>query len=235
MTLRAVALLALVVIAVGGCAPIGRNFVRPEQALVAASTTTLAQVKERYGPPRTERSWSRGDAELAREAGAPFGVARVSGTMHELYYYYEERFAEGVAPGVQPSRSARFWFFNGRLVGYISHSSFQADSTVFDESRVASIKAWKSFRADVVAALGEPSGMRVYPMVRAEDLQVMTYYAFEFDRGSGQTRTKMLHILTDSIGVVRDIRYDSSAKPIPPVSVPSTVPVQVYTPPPKKK
>jgi hypothetical protein len=223
-------------VAAAGCFPtIGRDFVRPDAANVRLGETTLAQVRERYGQPRSERSWGRGGTELAREAGAPFGVARVDGVMHELDYYFQDRSAPASAPGIEPSRSLKMWFWNGRLVGYLAHSSFQADATAFDEAKVAAIVPWKSFRPDVTAALGEPSGMRIYPMVQSEDLQVMTYYAFEFDRGAGQTRSKTLHVLTDSIGVVRDVRFDGSTRAIPPPLAPATVPVQVTVPPPPKK
>lgn len=225
-----------VAVAAAGCFPtIGRDFVRPDSANVRLGETTLEQIRTRYGQPRSERSWARGGAELAREAGAPFGVARVDGIMHELDYYFQDRSAPPSAPGIEPSRSLKMWFWNGKLVGYLAHSSFQSDTTAFDETKVAAITPWKSFRPEVIAALGQPSGARIYPMVQSQDLQVMTYYAFEFDRNAGQTRSKTFHVLTDSIGVVRDVRFDGSTRAIPPPLAPSTTPVQVYMPPPPKK
>lgn len=229
------ALMLAAALAAAGCVPIGRDFVRPTPATVELGRSTPQEIRARYGEPRSERSWTRGDLDLAREVGAPFGAPRVPGTMTELYYYYENRAEAAATPGVQPSRSARWWFWNGVLVGYQSASSFKSDSTVFDEARVAAIKPWQSLRADVVAALGEPSGMRMFPLAPAEDLRVLTWFAFEYDTAQRQTRTRVLHVLVNGIGVVVDLRFDSSAKPMAPPPAPAYTPLPIYMPPVKRK
>lgn len=155
--------------------------------------------------------------------------------MSELYYYYENRGEAAAAQGVDPSRSARYWFWNGRLVGYQASSSFKVDSTAFDDGKVAAIKPWQSLRADVLAAFGEPSGMRMFPLAPGEDLQVLTWFAFEWDRAAQQSRARTLHVLVNGIGVVVDLRFDSAAKPIPPPAAPAYTPVPIYMPPVKKK
>ncbi len=224
-----------VLLAAGGCIPVGKDFVRPTPATVELGRATPQEIRARYGDPRSERSWTRGDLELAKEVGTPFGAPRVPGTMMEMYYYYEDRGAAAAAAGVDPSRSARYWFWNGQLVGYQSSSSFKTDSTLFDEGKVASIRPWQSLRADALAAFGEPSGMRAYPLAPREDTQVLTWFAFEWDRAARQSRARTLHVLVNGIGVVVDLRFDSSAKPIPPPPAPAYTPIPIYIPPVKKK
>jgi len=229
--MRALPAVLLFALAVAGCG-VGRDFVRPDPANVRLGKSTTAEIRMAYGAPRTERSWTRTESDLKSETMSPFGGAREAGIVSELYYYYSDRFSPSAAPGVNPSKSTTFWFVNDRLAGYLSSSSFAADPTLFDEAKVASIKPWKWLRADVVAALGKPSGALVYPLVSGEDLQVMSYYTFQFDRGAGQTRRRVFHVLVDSIGVVRDVHYESTTRPIPAAPATSTVPI--YVPPPTR-
>ena len=143
---RALALALVAALAAAGCMPIGQDFLRPDEGSVRLGETTLEEVRSRYGAPRNERSWGRSDAPLAAEVGAPFGAARVSGLMRELYYYHENRMGEAAVAGVEPSKSVRFWFFDERLVGYLAHSSFRGDSTGFDEAKAATIVPWRTRR-----------------------------------------------------------------------------------------
>jgi hypothetical protein len=228
------ALALLFVSALAGCAPVGRDFVRPTPATVEMGATPQL-IRAHFGEPRSERSWARGDLELPKEVGTPFGAPRVPGLMTELYYYYENRGGAPAAHGVEPSRSVRYWFWNDRLVGYQSSSSFKADSTVFDERKVAVIRPWQSLRADVIAVLGEPSGIRRFPLVPGDDLQVLTWFAFEYDTAARQSRTRTLHVLVNNIGVVVDLRFDSASKPIAPPPAPAYSPIPIYIPPVKKK
>ncbi len=100
---------------------------------------------------------------------------------------------------------------------------------------MSEIQAWKTLRGDVIGLLGPPAGVRVHPMVPSEDQQMLTWFTFEFDTASRQTRTRTLNVLVNGLGVVLDVRYDGSAKPIPPPPAPAYVPVPVYIPPPKRK
>ena len=189
---------------------------QPALATIDVGGATLQQVRARYGEPRSQRSWARDDLELTKEVGTPFGAPRVPGIMAELQYYYENRGESGATPGVEPSRSVRYWFWNDRLVGYQSTSSFKSDSTRFDESKVAAIRPWQSLRTDLIKLFGEPSGLRVFPLVPGEDQQVLTWFNFEYDTAARQSRVQTLHVLVNNIGVVVDSRFTGSAKPLPP-------------------
>jgi hypothetical protein len=232
--MRRVALAAL--IACAGCAPVGRDFIRPTPVTAELGKATPQDVRARFGEPRSERSWARGDLELAKEVGSPFGaLPRVPGSMTELYYYFSSRAAPATAPGVEPSRSAHYWFWNGRLVGFRSSSSFKSDSTDFDSARASAFKPWQTLRAELIAALGEPSGVRIYPLTPGEDLQMLTWFNFEWDTAQGQQRSRTLHALVNGIGVVVDLRFASDAKPLPPSPTPAYAPVPIYIPPARKK
>lgn len=233
--LRRLMVVAAALLVAAGCMPVGRDFVRPTPATVELGKTTPQDIRARFGEPRSERSWARGDLDLGKEVGTPFGAPRVAGSMTELYYYYEQRGAPAASPGVDPSRSARYWFWNGRLAGFQSSSSFKSDSTLFDDGKVAAIKPWQTLRADLLAALGEPSGMRAFPLAPGEEQQVLTWFAFEWDTAARQSRARTLHVLVNAIGVVVDLRFDSASKPIPPPPVPAYTPVPIYIPPAKKK
>ena len=223
--------------ALSACIPVGQDFRRPDEDHMRFNETTPAEVIGGYGGPLRQKSWGRTDDVLASELSSPqpFGAARASGTMREIYYYHQNRMAEGTATGVEASKSVYFWFFNDRLVGYLAHSSFLQDSTLFDEAGARAIVPWKSLRDDVLRSLGPPSGIRVYPLVAHEGQEVLTYFAFEFDRRSNETRVKRLHILVNALGVVENTRFDSSAKPIPPPPPSPVITVPVYTPPPRRR
>jgi hypothetical protein len=230
--MRILALAGVVVLA--GCMPIGADFVRPDSTQLKLGATTRDEILERYGKPRSERSVTQSNlVQAAAIAGAPFGVGNIAGTMSEIDYYYEYRLGEGTTQGVQPSKSARFWFHDEKLVGYLSHSSFRADSTTFDPDKVSAVVPWKTVRADVLKRLGEPSGARIYPMVPRPGQEILSYFAFEFDRGANETRIKRFHVLIGVLGVVEEVRFDSSAKPIPAPVVPNYVPVPYYYTPPR--
>lgn len=236
MTAGVRALLAgCALLAAAGCVPVGRDFIRPAPERVEIGTTTPEEVRAKFGPPRSERTWARGDLEIAKEIGAPFGAPRVGGSMTELYYYYENRGGVASVQGVEPSRSAHFWFWNGRLAGYRSSSSFKADSTGFDEAKAAAVKPWQTLRANLIAALGEPSGRRAYPLAPAPEMEILTWFSFEYDTSMRQSRAHTFHALVNGIGVVVDVRLDSSAKPFAPAPAPAYNPVPIYIPPPKKK
>ena len=94
------------------------------------------------------------------------------------------------------------------------------------------VKPWKTLRADVVAAFGQPSGLAVYPATSAEDYEVLIYRGFEWDTAQNQYLSKSLYVMVNGLGIVEEVRFSGSSNPIPaPAPVGSGVPVQIYTPP----
>jgi hypothetical protein len=235
--MRALVLLALAVLT-GGCLPSGRQFVRPTPTTFQLGQSSVEDVKRLLGDPSDQRAWARNDNVL-RDPPTPlptlFGSAPVNGAMRELSYRYLWRLGEAAARGVEPSKRLSLWFWNDRLIGYRSSSSFKEDSTDFDESKVAEITHWKSQRDDVVKLLGPPSGVAGYPLTRHEDQQVLIYQASEWDTSENQIRTKSLYVLVNALGLVEDARFDGSSRPLPPpVVTPGVTTVPIYVPPPRR-
>jgi hypothetical protein len=238
---RVLGLLALVTtfVACAGaaCMPVGREFARPAPSTFTPGVSTLDDVKKTLGEPRNQVAWSRNEG-VFRQApeGAslptPFPAAPVGGTVKRLYYYYGFRLGEAVRPGVDPARSFYAWFWNDKLVAFTGTSSFKADATGFDDTKVSTVKPWKSLRADVLTAFGPPNGLAVYPATSAEDQEVLIYRGFEWDTAKNQFESKSLFVVVNALGIVEDVRFSGSTNPIPaPAPVGGSVPIQIYTPP----
>jgi hypothetical protein len=238
---RVLGLLALgvtfVATAGAACMPMGREFTRPTMTTFKPGVSSVDDVKKVLGPPRNEVAWARNDGVLRQgpddvAAPSPFPSAGLGGTVRRLHYSYSWKIGEGVRPGVEPTRSMYVWFFDDKLIAISGSSSFKADATGFDESKVADIKGWRSLRTDVIAAFGEPSGFAVYPATASEDQEVLIYRGFEWDTAKNQYSAKFLWVLVNGLGIVEDVRFSSSSKPIPaPAPVGGGVPIQIYTPP----
>jgi hypothetical protein len=238
MMRRALPLVQLVLVwlalTAAGCLPTGRQFVRPTPATFRLGESTVEDVKRVLGEPADQRSWSRNSNVLA-DPPTPlptlFGPASVTGTIREMRYAYAFRLGEATRYGVQPSRSLNVWFWNDRLIGYRATSSFKEDSTDFDESKVHDVTAWKTLRGEVVALMGPPSGVAGYPLTRHEDQQILIYEGFEWDTSKNESRFKTLHVLVNALGVVEDVRFDASSRPLPPpVVTPGVTTIPVYIP-----
>jgi hypothetical protein len=234
------AVLAAAVAASGCFMPVGREFARPGLTTLQPGVTTPDDVKKALGEPRTQLAWSRNEGVFRAGSNTPlptpFAGAPVGGTVRRLYYYYSWRLGEPVRSGVEPARSFHAWFWNDRLVAFKGTSSFKADATGFDDGKVATIRPWTSLRADVIAAFGPPSGLAVYPATAVEDQQVLIYDGFEWDTARGQYESKSLFVIVNGLGLVEDVRFSGSSRPIPPPApAASPVPVQIYTPPPRTR
>jgi hypothetical protein len=234
-------LVTLVLTVVGAaCMPVGRDFARPTITTFKPGVSTLEDVRKVLGPPTNEVAWARNEGVLrqAPEGAAlptPFPAAPVGGTVRRLYYYYAWRAGEGLRPGVEPQRSLYAWFWNDKLVAFTGTSSFKTDATGFDDRKVETVKPWKSLRADVVAAFGQPNGLAVYPATTLDDQEVLIYRGFEWDTAKKQYQSKSLFVVVNGLGIVEDVRFSGSTNPIPPpLPAGGGVPIQIYTPPPPR-
>ncbi len=220
-----------------GCMPIGREFARPTTTSLTPGVSSIADVTKAIGEPTNQVAWSRNDnvfrqAPQGASLPTPFPAAPVGGTVKRLYYYYSFKLGEPVRPGVEPARSFYAWFWNDKLVAFTGTSSFKTDATGFDDTKVDTVKAWKSLRADVIAAFGPPNGIAVYPATSAEDQEVLIYRGFEWDTSRNQYESKSLFVAVNALGIVEDVRFSGATNPIPPPApTGGGVPIQIYTPP----
>ena len=116
--------------------------------------------------------------------------------------------------GVTPARSIDFAFLDQVLVSYQFTSSFKADHTDFDENKVPSIKKGVTARDEVIALLGPPTGMQIYPMVPGKD-DTGLGWSYSQVRGSAlslKIYQKALVVSVALAGVVTDVQLTVSGE-----------------------
>ncbi|MEQ1853047.1 MAG: hypothetical protein ABMA01_15825 [Chthoniobacteraceae bacterium] len=189
-------ILALVwAVILSGCA--GTDFKRPEpQALVVGKSTTSDVIRVMGAPYQTGESLKNGEK---------IKTAR---------YAYAEGAGAGRYPGVVPARAMVFHTFNDLLIGQEFVSSFPADATEYDETKIQSIAKGKSTRADVVSLLGKPNGEAEYPLIKSKG-EKGVIYSYSHAKGNVFNMKFYSKILVVSFGannVVTDLEYTSSGE-----------------------
>jgi len=187
-------LIALVAIALAGCA-VGRDVVRPQADTLQLGKTTYTEVLERYGEPRRT-----GTATRNGQALKTLSYAYAVGTP-----YVDD----------VPTRASGFYFLDDRLVGYEYLSSFKEDKTDFDSAKIGQIKRGETTRVQVIALLGQPGGVYVYPLIKARGDLAMVYLFLDATRHplvgfTAKTRLKKLIVTLDDAGLVTDVDYTES-------------------------
>jgi hypothetical protein len=172
----------------------GREFTRPPSDALTLGTTTETEVRQRLGEPRRKGTSMRN------------GV-----TITTLAYGYS--LAMPYVDDVK-TRGMGFYFLNGVLVGYDFTSSFPEDKTRFDDGKVPQIERGRSTRQDVVALLGQPSGMYAHPLIKDKESTGLVYLFVDTDRHpfvvGVKQRRKLLIVTCDGQGVVTDVAYSTS-------------------------
>ena len=188
---RACMVIALIVVAVG-CA--GRDFVRPSTDSLLLSKTTEIEIRQRFGKPYREGT-----------------MVKNGETLRTLSYAYAEG-AASLAGGVVPARGQGFYFREGILIGHDFTSSFSEDRTDFDAAKVAQIKQEQATEASVIALLGTPQGVYLYPLIKDKAGRAMVYL-YQQTKGSALNLkffNQLLVITLDDRGVVKDVELTSS-------------------------
>lgn len=119
-------------------------------------------------------------------------------------YYHAAKFVGLVAP----EKFLHLSFFNGVLVGEEFVSSFESDTTRFEPRNAFALIDGKSTRADVIKALGKPSGEIIYPLVRDRTGSGLVYW-YEESRPAFVyiSKSYRLIIFLDGKGLVTDMSY----------------------------
>jgi hypothetical protein len=142
---------------VAACA--GTKFDRIQNNELVLNTTTEQDVVGRLGKPSAVNSKTENGAQVRTI----------------VYSYATSMTTAGMIAGVPSSRAQSFSFYNNKLVGYQYVSNFMTDNTNFDEATVFAFKEGVTTRADILRALGEPSGESVYPLVEDTGDQAISY------------------------------------------------------------
>jgi hypothetical protein len=191
---RLLGALALVLIALGGCA--GRDFTRPPADALTLGKTTEAEIRQRFGDPYRQGT-----------------VVRNGETMKSLSYGYASG-AASLAGGITPSRGMGFYFWNDTLVGHEFTSSFDTDTTDFDATKVPQIREGETTESEVTALLGSPGGAYIYPMIPDKAARGLVYL-YAQTRGSAfslKFYQQLLVVTIGPTGVVSDVQLKSSGE-----------------------
>jgi outer membrane protein assembly factor BamE (lipoprotein component of BamABCDE complex) len=190
--LKRLAIAALLGLA--GCA--GTDFVRPDLDTLKNGQTTYAQVVARMGAPRREGT-----------------VLKNEKTLKTTSYAYASTGGQPVRQGVTPARAMVFYFYNDTLAGHEFISSWAADSSDFDESKVKDIVKGKTTRAQLMQMLGKPAGYYVFPMIRDATGEAAVY-AYAETTGSAfnlKFSRKILVVTFGTDGLATDVDFNSSS------------------------
>ena len=141
-----------------GCG--GRDFIRPQPEALKLGSTTYDQVVQTFGAPAK--------ASTATINGAPTRTA--------VYAHA----AVGTLGTTFSVRQMVCIFNEGVLVSFDYASSFD-DKLALDDTKIKSLKAGDS-KAAVVAALGEPTGQAIFPVVSTKGNSLVRYTFLETDK-----------------------------------------------------
>jgi outer membrane protein assembly factor BamE (lipoprotein component of BamABCDE complex) len=128
-----------------GCSA-GREFVKPNSDSLLIGKTTYNEIIERFGKPSQEGTSMINDLSIK-----------------SILYTYATSGGEALYEGVTPARSMVFQFSDNVLIGHIFNSSFKADNTEFDESKLSLIKKGETTKNNVIKIMGTPSIINVVP------------------------------------------------------------------------
>ncbi|HET6220858.1 MAG TPA: hypothetical protein VFE11_01780 [Dongiaceae bacterium] len=209
--------------ALAACTSRGKDFTRPDPASLVLGQTTLAEATVRFGPPtsRTVRR-SLNPASIQQNPGSAFPIAttaKVAGTIDSLSYSYIEITTPGLVVGPRHSHSKSLFlaFWDERLVMYSFSSSFSRDSVSIDENRIRAFVRGQTTRADVLQALGPPTGEAIYPFVEKEGTRLLIYQQVTSDSSGATplttetvTRRKSFRLLFDAADRLIDSTQQTS-------------------------
>ena len=186
--------LALLLVAVGGCA--GRDFARPPADAFTLGQSTERDVRQKFGDPYRQGT-----------------VVKNGETMKTLSYAYAAG-AASLAGGITPARGMGFYFWNDVLVGHEFVSSFDEDKTDFDGTKAQQIRKGETTESGVITLLGPPPGAYVYPMIADRTGRGLVYFYAQTKGSAFSLRfyQQLLVVTIGATGVVADVQLTSQGE-----------------------
>lgn len=230
--MRALAHCLVVMLMAAGLAACGagRNFTMPADGALKLGITTPEEAVALLGQPLSKRSETVTSVEQNVIPTSIFSPVRQLGTYEVYNYIFIDTAGQqliGNLSGRRPSRSLNLAFWNGRLVFYNSSSSFDADTTNFDDRRIAQIERGRSTGADVIALLGKPTGGAIFPQIATKEGRALAYDYVVDDLSKNQRQIKFLAVYLDGNDIVRDMHSEDTTNPLP---APGAAPAPVFVP-----
>src|SRR5262249_12315716 len=133
----------IIVLLLSACS-VGKEFKLPPSGSLVLGKTTPAEVTAMLAQPRQRASATL--AKAAAVAGQPasvFAPAAEAGTYELFRYIYVDTTGQvliGPVAGKRPLRVFTCLFWNGKLVAHGASSSFEQDSTNFDDTKVTGLE-----------------------------------------------------------------------------------------------
>jgi hypothetical protein len=185
-------------LAAAGCTA-GKNFEPPSFESVVLNQTTRQEILDRFGTPYKEGSAIQNGATLKKYT---YAFASSHGSGHN-------------GSSTIPARGMVFTFHEDRVVSYVFMSSFEADHTEFDETKVPEIRKGETTRDGVIALLGPPKGKCVFPMIDGKQDEGTSYVYHQTKRkfmGGIHIYMQELTVSFGPDGRVSDVKFTSSGE-----------------------
>ncbi len=141
-----------------------------------------------------------GDDTSAKQQVSEFDAASVPGAYSNISYRYFVS-KPPIAGGDVSMKRIEFIFRDNVLISYNFTSNFVADSSNFDESKLASLQKHQTTQTQVEQILGQPTGQAVYPAVLI-DGDRKAYYSYLATTVRSITEQIQLVIVYDMFGTV---------------------------------
>lgn len=170
----------------------GTNFVRPEPESLSLKKTAYQDIIDLLGKPFQEGT------QLKNEK-----------TIKTITYAYSSAGGAAVHADVTPARAMSFHFLDDLLVGYEFISSYLADNSDFDDSKISLIKKGETTRSQVVSLLGEPKGKYVFPLIKDPENDAMVYMFSQFRNFKIYQKSLVVSVNND---IVADVEFTTSGK-----------------------
>jgi hypothetical protein len=176
-----------------GCAS---NFTRPDPDKIAIEKNTTSDITNMAGKPNLVLN----NININNETITAY-----------LYFYGKGANFYGLN---MPQRTQAYYFYKGVLVGQEFNSSFDEENTDFDFKKVSEIKKGQT-KNEVLALLGKPAGVGVYPLIndKSGSALVYEYTHARYIPIANSIDNNLLVVSLDANNIVEDITFKQDSGP----------------------
>lgn len=194
--MKRVSITVFIAIVLNACAA-GTDFKRIEISQITYGSDTPETIKQKLGKPNSEGTITKNEKQF-----------------QTMTYSYASGRGSAAYKGVTAGRGQHFYFFQNKLVGHLFTSSWEVDSTDFDESKIGEIKEGDTTIQEVIELLGSPHGEFIFPMAwnETDKAKIYSYLQVKGSAFSMKVYHKRLSVTHDENGIVTDVEYVSTGE-----------------------
>ncbi|MCC3305545.1 hypothetical protein [Sneathiella sp. HT1-7] len=181
-------------------------------ALTACAAGTNFQ---KLGPDQLAYGKST-SVDVVQKQGSPTntGTTTKNGTSFDFVaYVFADAGGKPDTENVTPARGQTFYFKDDILVGSDFTSSWESDSTNFDESKIDMIKKGSTTVDELVALFGQPNGEYIYPFVANEGERAKVYIHSQTTVTGLEVSSKRKELIvtySPATNVVTDVEFNKA-------------------------